>query len=293
MSKLNTFLTSFKKSLIQPNYYQDVVKAKFSFSLKYFLFLFLLLSLLTTLAVSIFLVKTVNPYLEKLKTDLPKLFPPELTITIKNGQVSTNVTEPYFVPLNPAAFPPEVSQMLKNQPLQNLLVIDTNTDPSQMQKYQTFALLTKDSVAFIAERNEIRIKSLQEVKDFYLDQKLVETIWQKIIPVFKWIIPVMVIGLILFLPGFTILFRFSYLAVFSLMAWLLSKLYKELNLSYSKALQINLHAITLPTVIIGVFGLFNVPPRIPFFQTIILIIFNLLIFSSLKQPSSPSPSKPS
>ena len=55
------------------------------------------------------------------------------------------------------------------------------------------------------------------------------------------------------------------------------------NLNYKKALKINLYAVTLPTIIAAAFMLFGADPKIPFFQAIILLIFNLIIFSSLKE----------
>lgn len=293
MSKFSTFLSTFRNSSFKPNYYNDVLKAPFSFSLKYFLCLFFTLSFLTTFSVSIFLIQKVNPYLSQLKTTLPNLYPDELHLTIKDGQVSTNVQEPYFLPLKPEIFPQEFKDALKGQTIiQNILVIDTQAQPGELKKYQTFILLTKDSVSFLGDRSEIRIQSLDEVKNLTINKIIINQIWKTITPYFPWILPVMIIGLFLFIPFFTILGKFIYLVFISLITFILGRLFKHGEINYLRSLQINLHAITLPTVIIALFQLFGALPKVPFFGTIILLIFNLIIFTSLKEASSPStPSK--
>lgn len=282
MQKLKTFFHVFKNSLIKPIYYKDVLKAPFSFSLKYFLFFFFTLSFLNVVIFSFFLIQKVHPYIERIKTQAPQFYPAELTITIKNGQVSTNVSQPYFIPIKPELFPEELGQVIKQQPIQNILVIDTLAEPSEIKKYQTFALLTKDSIAFIANRNEIRIQSLEEIKDFTLNRQIIKEAWQQVIPYLRWIIPGVIIILFLTIPFLTIMIKFFYLVVFSLLSWILVKIMK-LGINYAKVLQINLHAITLPTVIIAIFQSLGADPRIPFFQSTILLFFILIIFTSIKE----------
>ena len=52
MNKLSLFVRVFWKSMFSPVYYHDVVKAKFSFSLKYFLFFSFVLGLILTLSLT-------------------------------------------------------------------------------------------------------------------------------------------------------------------------------------------------------------------------------------------------
>jgi len=293
MSKLKTFLFVFRNSAFKPDYYYHVLKAPFSFSLKYFLFFFLTLSFLTVAAVSIFLAQKVNPYVNQLKTQMPEFYPPGLIIEIKNGEVKTNVTEPYFIPIKKEWFPEEIKKEIKIQPIDNILVIDTMVEPSEIRKYQTFVLLTKNDISFIGDRNEIRIQSLREVDDFTLNQEIIKQGWQHIIPYFKWIVPLVIGFLIIFIPLGTILGKFIYLLIASLPTWALSRLFRSRlpsaklragrTINYLKALQVNLHAITLPTIIVALFQFLGTQPKIPFFTTIILLIFNSIIFSSLKE----------
>lgn len=283
MKKLKAFFYVFKNSASRPAYYQDVLKAPFSFSLKYFLFFFFILGFLTSATLSFFLVQKVQPYINKIKIEAPNFYPADLVITIKDGQTSTNVVEPFFVPLKPELFPPELEKAIKQQPVQNILVIDTSVEPTEIKKYQTFVLLTKESVAFIGDQNEIRIQSLEEVKDFTLNREIVETAWQEVVPYFGWIVPAIIVFLFLALPAIIIIGKFIYLAVFSCFSWIIARIMKLEKVNYSKALQINLQAITLPTIVISAFQFLGADPQIPFFQSIILLFFVLIIFTSIKE----------
>lgn len=280
-----TFISTFQKSAFKPDYYQDVIKAPFSFSLKYFLFLFFSFGLLTTITFSFYLLKEFNPNLNKLKTAIIKLYPSELEIKINNGQVSTNVNEPYFIPLKPEIFPKEISQALKNQPRQNILVIDTKAHPSDIKKYQTFSLLSKDSLSFQTGNKETRIKSLEEIKNLTLNQEIIKESLDKAVLFLKKIFPFLSISLLIFISLSIFLEKFIYLVFFSLLSWPIAKFFFHKNLGYNKVLQINLQAITLPLIISAIFQILGAGQSIPFFQTTILLIFNLIIFSSLKQSS--------
>ncbi|MFC1711652.1 DUF1189 family protein [Patescibacteria group bacterium] len=281
MRKLNTFLYVFKNSAFKPSYYSDVIKAPFKFSLKYFLFLFLTLSLLTSLAISFFINQDVKPFVNKLESQLPSFYPSELTIKVENGQVKTNVAEPFFIPLRPEYFPDDISKDLKKLPIQNILVIDTQADPGNISEYQTFALLTKDAIAFQQDRNEIRIQSLKDIKDFTINEQRVLDVVKKILPYFRWIIPVIILILMLIIPSITIASKLIYLLLISIISFIIIKLLKHKKIGYKKALQVNLHAITLPTIVVAFFQLLGVNPQIPFFQTIVLVIFNLIIYTSI------------
>lgn len=282
MSKLKIFLYSFRNSLLKPAYYKDVLKAKFSFSLKYFLLLFAFLSLVTAALLSFFLIKEVKPFLAKAQTELYTIYPENLVVDVKDGNLSTNVQEPLFVPLKSEWLPKDLANNVFYPPITNIVVIDTNAQASDLGKYQTLVLITKNAVSYYAGRNDIRIQTLQDVKSLTINKDLVTQGLNKITPYFKWIIPALVTAIIIFLPLLTVGSKFVELFIISLITWLIAKLYK-LQLGYKQALQINLHAITLPLVINSLFQLFGANPSIPLFQTIILLIFNLIIFTSLKE----------
>jgi hypothetical protein len=281
MSKLTTFIYVFRQSAFKPDYYRDVLKAPFSFSFKYFLTLFLSISLITISIISIFVIQELNPFINKAKTEIFKLYPSDLSITIKKGEVSTTVNEPYFVPIKKEWLPQEVRDSVYFPPVHNLLVIDTKATSEDVKQYQTFALLNKTGLTVYQNANDTRTYSLADIKDWTLNKTIVDNFLNLAIPYFNWIIPIVIILLFTMILFFTLLFKYLYLLIISLIIWSTTKI-AGFNLGFKKTLQINLHAITLPLVINMFFQLFGVEPQIPFFQTIILIIFNLIIFTSIK-----------
>src|SRR3989338_6407136 len=60
MSKLKTFFRSLYLSATNPSYYRDLLKTKFSFSLKYFFGLSLLLTLISTIVFSLILIPQIK-----------------------------------------------------------------------------------------------------------------------------------------------------------------------------------------------------------------------------------------
>jgi len=285
MKKVKTLITTFKKSLLKPDYYRDVLKAPFTFSLKYFIFLFISLSIAAALIITVFLTTVVNPYLNKLKKNFPEIWPQKLELKIKDGQLTTNVEGPYFIPLKGDIFPERISQSLNNQPIQNILVIDTQAQSEDIKKYQTLAFLTKDSLVLRSGSDEFRVQTLDKFGDTQITRKKITQAWKQITPFFKWLIPAAALFLLTILPTYLIISKLIYLIIFSALIFLgitiFSKKLKN-KLDYSKILQINLQAVTVPIVVTILFHLFSAPPKIPFFQGIILLIFNLLIFSALK-----------
>lgn len=280
LKKFKTFLYVLRQSF-NPNYYHEVVKTKFSFSFKFFVFFFLFLNIIQASAISIFLSQQLKPIIAKAKTEIFNLYPADLNLTINNGVVATNVNEPYFIPINPDWFPQDLKQALQNQPIQNIMVIDTKALPTDISKYQTFGLLTKDSLT-VQTQDETRIRSLNNITAVQLNKQVVDEALKKIVPYFNWITPLIIVTLFIFLPIFIILIKFFSLIIFSIITWLTAKLFK-LKLTYAKSLQLNLHAIVVPTFIILLFELLGVSPKIPSFESLILLIFNLIILASLKE----------
>ena len=77
--------------------------------------------------------------------------------------------------------------------------------------------------------------------------------------------------------------KFVSLLFTTIFSWILAQVFKLRSINYAKALQINLHAVTVPTIIMSLFEAIGVNPPIPFFQGIILMIFNGIVFASLRE----------
>jgi hypothetical protein len=276
-----------------PSYYADIVKAPLSFSVKYYVVYMFLFSIIVS---AIIVVRWVIPISHFALQDLPPLlvnvYPEELVVTINNGQVSTNVQEPYFIPvsrLEPIgeAFKQRVLGSQESD-VQNLLVIDTEATAEDITSYNTLILLTWDAVSFINDSGNIETMSLKKVENITINQETINKSIESITPLFAYITPVATLILIigLFCYGFI---RLTYIAFLAFLLWILSLIMK-VSLPYKKTFQIELHANLIPFTILTLIGLSGLMVPIPYLELIINIILAVIILVVIKPlPPKPAP----
>lgn len=177
-------------------------------------------------------------------------YPAGLEVNIKDGQVSTNMQEPYFV-----AFPESASSSPKN-----LLAIDTSDKSpiDALKEYDTLVLLTKDSLASKKpETGEIRIFPLTDVKDFHVSQESAQAFLDKIRPVLYILSVAALLLLPLVIGSFTTLWYVAILLGYALVTWLVAKV-RKMPMKYSEAYMLSGYLLTFPIIIdtaMTVFGL--------------------------------------
>lgn len=277
------FFKKISRSFYSPEFYQQVLKERFLNAIKYFLGLIVLLAIIQT--TSVFPPKTLlslRGETQKVIEKIADIYPPELEIRLTNGQVSTNVNEPYFISL------PEVFSESRRS-TQNLLVIDTKTPYSSFQfnQYQTLAWLTSDSL-FFADTSEGKNEALDLSKtpDLSIDKNQVDALMVKIIPFVKDIV-LLVIPLVFL--GFYSLYssRLIYLFFFSIIVFFLLRVFKN-PLSYRQCYKLSLYAIT-PALLIDLF--FSLSRRwlnldgFPYMFTLISLIIVVLNLIPTQSPA--------
>lgn len=164
-------------------------------------------------------------------------YPDHLRIDVVNGRASTNVPEPYFIPLS------------NGEDHHNLLVIDTRTpfSATQFNRYDTFAWLTAD-VLHVRGDNQIRtvdLSQLQEdfTEDFTVDKSLVEALGDYVRPWLALIGPTLIFGAVVGLVALYWL-RLLYLLPAALLIWLVARLFRRPG-GYAVAYKTGLYAMTL------------------------------------------------
>lgn len=293
MSKLSTFLNTLKKSLTSPLYYSDILSAPFSFSLKYLFVLLFLIALIRGIIFSISFIPTVPKipgYIEESKQIIRNLYPPGLTVTIKDGSLRTNVDEPYYIPF-PARF--NIKDM-------SLVAIDTKASVDSFKKYNTAFLVTKNAIAYPDSdtKGSYKVYPFSDVKGFVIiNREAYDRVVNVIIPYFKYYplaITAIFVFLLLVVPIFGSLFSVSgillYLIVLTLVTRLMSK-FMKLSLSYSQVFRLGIHALTFSLI----FNLFKslLGITIPYTYTPPFILWMIIVFTQLKKhhEASLSPSK--
>jgi len=284
MNKFKTFFRTLYRSVVDFNYYADILKAPFSFSLKY---LFLLLFLVQFLNGIIMAknIATVIPklpkFIEEVKTTAQGFFPKDLVVTFNNGKVRTNVDEPYFIDLPKNLFGKEE---LKG----HFITIDTKAAVEDIKKYDTAVLLTKNAFVFPDKNQGYRVQFLNDMKGYFMiDQTVYKKILGQGLPYLNYL-PLLVYlsiaaALIVwpfFSSAFALLGKLIYLLIFSLILLVTAKIMSK-NLGYKKVYQLAMHASTLPVIISFVSGLtgFIIPSLS---LSAVLLLFMIFVFSKIK-----------
>lgn len=284
MRYFKTFFHVLKNSFSSAKYYNEVIKTPFSFSLKYFLFFSLLLSIVTTVFLSVSMVIPLNEFLAKVPRLLVKVYPAELEVRIRKGQVSTNVEEPYYIPLQ------QVEQSVKeefqvkgatSEEIRNLVVIDTAASVEDLSKYQTAVLVTKQYLSYRRDDGRIETFPFSNIDDVTINQNMMQRVAQYISP-FLMYVPLVVILLLFFGSLFWfVTSQLIYLLFTALALYLVGKWIKY-DLNYHKAYQVDMHLATIFTPMFLILGWANLQVSFPFLRLILYTVVGAFILNKIK-----------
>lgn len=254
MKKLKTFFITIFRSFTDPGYYNDVLEASNSFSLKYFSLYYVFLSLLVVSVFSYSMYQNLPSLLDSSIDTIVAMYPNDLEVTLDTQKSEVSVhgaPEPIIITL-PESENAEITT-------KNLLVIDTNASVEDFGKYETALLLTKTNLISIANQGQAgyQVIPLTDITEGLSDEAsgrtitsltlnksfiesnipLVKSVAQKVMKILPFaLFPLFALGYIAS--------RLIYLAFMTLLVSILSVLTGK-NLSYGKLFQIGLHTITV------------------------------------------------
>ncbi|MFA6016713.1 MAG: DUF1189 family protein [Patescibacteria group bacterium] len=281
MNPLKTFFYSLKNSLIKPKYYRDVADASFGFSFKYLWFLFLLLTFIKVLSFGgQYLANRarIQPEVNKLMIYTGNLYPADLKLQIKNGQLSTNVREPYIF---------DIGKDESN----HFITIDTKGSIDNYPSYNTNILATRNAVVYPSESRSGRAGETsvfyfnQLKKDFTLDKKVYDNLLNIIKP-YAPKVSFFVDWLVLaFSPMFMFFGSFFWtigtmfgLLFLTFFIWLVNLIFKR-GFGFGSLYKMGMHAVTLPLIISEVAKYLKQPIPNPY--TYIYFLWMLVVLFSL------------
>lgn len=271
------FLNQVKSSIYGPDFYSDLKNKPIGKSFRYYFELASIIALFTTIAFSIFVVPKVNSFLNNFGDTVVSSFPADLEVRLMDGKVSTNVVEPYIVPV------PESWENNGELPdFENMVVIDTKEsfNLDKFREYNTFALITEDSFVYENESGRISIQSLSSVPNVTINRTTITNWTEKTQPLAR-VIPFLlpILGFIAILIAYV--FNLIYVAIVAVLVMLILRL-KKMETSYKHAYHISLHAITLP-IILSFFSSTSGINSFSFFPTIVFIVIVLINFKEKPQ----------
>lgn len=278
---MKELMTSVRGSVYNPIFYRELLSKPFSYSLKYYSAFALLVVIFLTIASSIPLIASAN----KVAHEFPKKFfdyiPDNLEVTVTKGIVSTNAEEPFAFPI-PAA----LRSSMETPEIVNLLVIDTKTSFSvaQFAEYHTLAWLGGDQWVYRDQKGgALQIQPIDPKVNLVVNEPKLRGFESMISAYYKYIGPIIVvlifIALCLIYVGYMLYLLFGGLLIYILLRVM------KMSVTYGKAYQIGLHAITLPILLQFLFSISNIPLlQIPFLPTLILLAVVYLNFKNSFTP---------
>lgn len=287
MKNIKTFFYSFTRSLFEPKYYNDVKKADFWFSFKYLWFLLFILVIIKSFVLGgkyIIFRPQIQPVANKILSYANNFYPNSLELKIKNGQLSTNVREPYVIDAN--------NKTIGNNP-KHLLIIDTKGSIENYPSYNTYILATKNAIIYPskAENNRIGETSVFYFSDLKQNLTLNKNVYNNLLNIvrpytFKAVTFVDMIALsflILFLSFGSFFWTVGTLLglVFLIfLVWIVNLIFKK-GYEYGTLYRMGMHVVTWPILFNEVKGYIN--PLFPSFYTIIFLILMIWLIFSLKK----------
>lgn len=272
---------TFKKSIYNPEFYRTVSEAPLDGALRYYFRITFVLAVFSTVIFGIFLIPHGVYFVNKVAPSLvSEYYPKELIIKIKKGEVSTNVPEPYFI-----GGKDRPDSMLKDNDLENMLVIDTTKDFNKktFEEYKTFALLTKNEIVTQDTNGRITIQSLQGAPSMTVNQAMLFDWAEKMRTLLVYIVPlgVLITFFIIFLGYVAYLIP---LFLFALIPFFLSRI-KKTPLGYGGAYRMSMYAV-LPGLVLKTLlnasGFFFVPAYLS------LLVFMLVISLNMRETVQPT-----
>lgn len=228
------FFKNIVRSVYSPEFYQTVVKNSFGKALGYFLLFTLVISVIQILWATPGILKFPGE-ISKFVDEAYKSYPGDLELSVKSGQVTVNVEEPYFI---------------KDDKGINVLVIDTKTPYSatQFEKYATAVWVTKDSIFYVdSNSNGVKTQSLTQFPDTTINRDTISMLIEKVKPYIQYVVPAAIVGgLLLFYSLYS--GRLLYLLFLALLVWIVMKVMKK-NLTYGQSYKVSMHAVTLAFVV--------------------------------------------
>lgn len=282
---MKTIFVTFKKSIYDPVFYQNAIATPLSDIVRYYIKFSLLLSVVMTVYLGVALVPQGIKFVKEHAPELVKsYFPAELTISIEKGSASVNVAEPYIIAGKNGS-----QAVLKEQGLENMLVIDTKNDfnKNKFEEYKTFALLTKTEIVTQSNQGQITIQDLRAFPNVNINQEWLLSWVEKTKDSLRYIIFFGLLGTFAVML-FGYLKYFIVLLLFALIPKLIAYL-KKMPLSYAGAYRISLYAIvpdlalkTLINISEVFSGLFYIPAYFT------LLVFMLIVAINMREAETPT-----
>ena len=272
------FFQTVRKSIYSPEWYEEVLERPMDRGIKYVfsltIFVILLQGVVMTLIAAPF-IPMLHSNVKAFHQQLIASFPNELVITQTNGEIHTNMPEPYAIPL-PESWKKNLSSKDQSSNFPgNLIVFETNKSIERQDFFDTdtLVLIGKNEIGmYNADEGRVEIRSFDgDFKDgLLLDKATYETLVNKVWGWLEIVLPIILIVLVPLVIGMVFIGKLIYLLFGALAVWLGARMVDK-KVTYSQAYKASLYFITLPMLL-------GIALNIPFLTTVSLLVLAILNF---------------
>lgn len=288
MRKIQTFFYSLKRSLFDPAYYTELAKGKFLFSYKYLLFLFLCLMVIQAVQLDGTYIASrskIQPAINTFIKNAELFYPPNLELTVADGQLSTNVPEPYYLDFSST----------KGQPAErHFITIDTKGSIENYPSYNTYVLATHNAVVYPSKASngslyQTSVLYFRDLKQNVFINQAIYHNWFKIVQPYSskasWYIDSLVcVGTVLFILFGSFFWSASVmtgLVILIAIIWIITQIAHR-GFAYGSLYKMGMHALTWPILVSELLKYIKFP--ISNIYTIVFMVWMLVIvFSQTKR----------
>lgn len=283
MRKSIIFFKTLILSFISPHYYATLLKKPLSFSFQYYFVFQLFFALLATTYIALRFFLPYRDFVEHLPENIVQLYPDELIVSINNGQVSTNVHEPYHIPSS-VVYPlmntlEQVSTSSAHRDFENILIIDTHATAENMHNYQTWSLLSWDSFMY-RQNNHIETIPLTTIQNTTISEETAQSLSIQLQPFSRHMVHILSLFVFMgiFMEGVS---RLTSILLASVFLGLLVRLLRK-KLPWSKSFQLILHTAPLIQTIVAILWITHTYYWFPFMNMVLNIIAGIGVILSLR-----------
>lgn len=229
------FFQKIKASVYSPDFYAGIVRSGLGSALSYFFLLTLSIELVSVAKLAPQLLISSTNQIKAVISSVVDQYPQELVVTLKSGEITTNVKEPYY---------------FVDKAGKRFAVLDTKTPYSaaKFADFGVYAWVTKDTVFYKGDsEGQIKSQNLTQLPDIVINKDFVAALATKVAPWIPFFGPVLLIFMFLVLYIGT-MFRLVYLFFLALLIWLLTKIMNR-GISYGTAYKVGIYAMTLALMV--------------------------------------------
>lgn len=277
MSYLQRFWNNIRNSFYNPEFYAQLRHKRFWRAV----LVLVCISMVSMLAVCVMLVAAVWPFLKSFSPDdfVSTYYPEGFVLTAKDGQFTSNVKEPYVIPLTG-------SLKDEGERFTNAVVIDTSEDLTleQIEAYGAYVVITKNGIVGTEENGRMRVITLKqsELGDFVISEENVSG-WAATAISFAKKAALPLLALLFFFGVVFVTLWHMFVLVFAALVVKIVSAAKSVKMSYPNAYVVALFA-SIPILVLN--AIFNTFTDIP--VLIDIVLFVLIVSLNLKGNPAPA-----